>query len=141
MEIGGRIIPFLTCNFEFPHTPHLGVGSVDLLVDTGADRTTLSRMAAETIGLDLSALPDGGTSTGVGGVTALRVVESRLSVQGYSTILRQLRISESRHPVPSILGRDFMRRFALFIEERTGRVLFLDQTDINMYGLAALGST
>lgn len=139
VEKWGRVSPFLTCEFEFPHAPHLGASSVDLLVDTGAERTTLSRTAAENAGLNLAALPDGGTSTGVGGVTAMRVVESRLSVQGYSTFLRQLRISESRHSVPSILGRDFIREFALFMEESTDRVLFLAAADVEMYGLAGLG--
>ena len=33
-----------------------------------------------------------------------------------------------------------MANFALFIEERTGRVLFLDETDVEMYGLATLGN-
>ena len=112
---------------------------MDLLVDTGADRTTISREMAESIGLDLATLPDGGTSTGVGGVSTIRQVRVSLSVQGFSTEF-WLRILESRQPAPSVLGRDFIANFAMFMEERTGRVLFLDQTDIETYGLAALGS-
>ena len=138
-EVGGRISPYLVCNFEFPDVPHIGMKTIELLVDTGSDRTTLSRPTAENIGLELAGFPDGGTSSGIGGVSAARQVRTHLSVQDYSTSF-WLRILESRHPAPSILGRDFIRRFALFMEESSGRVLFLDQADIETYGLAALGS-
>ena len=94
---------------------------------------------AESIGLDLATLPDGGTSTGVGGVSAVRQVKVSLSVQDFSAEF-WLRILELRQPAPSVLGRDFISNFALFMEERTGRVLFLDQSDVAMYGLADLGN-
>ncbi len=136
---GVRNAPYLACYLQFPDVPHIELSPIEFLVDTGADRTTLSRPTAENIGLDLAILPDGGTSSGVGGVSAARQVRTQLSVQGYSAIF-WLRILESRHPAPSILGRDFMSNFALFMEERTGRVLFLDQADIDTHGLAALGS-
>ena len=139
-EIRGRATPILTCDLEFPDFPHIGTRAVDLLVDTGADRTTISRGMAESIGLDLATLPDGGTSTGVGGVSAVRQVRVSLSVQDFSTEF-WLRIPELRQPTPSVLGRDLIANFALFIEERTGRVLFLDQTDVEMYGLATLGTS
>ena len=135
----GRRIPYLTVDIEFMDAPQLGTTGIDLIIDTGADRTSLSREAAESLGLNLDILPDGGISTGIGGVTALRMVESRLSVQGYSTTI-WIRIQESRHSVPSILARDFLQYFALFMEARTGRVLLLDQADVETCGLAALGS-
>lgn len=137
--LGRRVSPYLACNLEFPDAPHIGTRTIELLVDTGSDRTTLSRPAAESIGLDLATLPDGGTSAGVGGVSAVRQVRVSLSVQDFSTEF-WLRILELRQPTPSVLGRDFIANFALFMEERTGRVLFLDQSDVDMYGLAALGS-
>lgn len=138
-SLGGRNAPYLRCYLEFPEFPDLEGGEVDLLVDTGADRTTLSRLAAESMGLDLAALPDGGTSTGVGGVSAVRMVESQLSVQGFS-IAFWLRVWESRHTSLSVLGRDFIANFALFVEERTVRVLFLDEADVAVHGLATLGN-
>lgn len=138
-ERGRRIVPVLTCRFEFPDVPHIGAKTVELMVDTGADRTTISRRTAESFGLDLTALPDGGTSSGIGGVIAMRQVRSLLSVQGYSTIL-WLAIQESRHPAPSILGRDFMAGFALFMEERTRRVLFLDADEVAGLGLDGLAA-
>ena len=103
---GVRRVPYLRCDVQFPDAPHLGTHRIDLLVDTGADRTTLSRGMAESIGLDLDVLPDGGTSTGFGGVTAVRMVESHLSIEGHMITL-WLRILESRHPIPSVLGRRF----------------------------------
>ena len=136
---GVRNAPYLACYLQFPDAPHIEMSPIEFLVDTGSDRTTLSRPTAENIGLELAILPDGGTSSGIGGVSAARQVRTQLSVQGYSTTF-WLRILESRHPAPSILGRDFIRRFALFIEESTSRVLFLDETDVETYGLAALGN-
>lgn len=138
-SLGGRNAPYLRCYLEFPEFPDLEGGEVDFLVDTGADRTTLSRPAAENMGLNLATLPDGGTSTGVGGVSAVRMVESQLLVQSFS-ITFWLRIWESQHSSMSVLGRDFIRYFALFIEERTGRVLFLDRAEIVEHGLTDLGS-
>ena len=51
-----------------------------------------------------------------------------------------LSIPEAQRPIPSVLGRDFIVNFALFMEERSGRVLFLDQSDVERHGLAALGN-
>ena len=135
----GQISPYLTCHFEFPDVPRTRGINTDLLVDTGADRTTISRPIAESAGLSLAALPDGGISTGVGGMTASRQVRTQLSVQGYTTML-WLRILESRHSIPPILGRDFMAGFALFMEERTRRVLFLDADEVAGLGLAGLAA-
>lgn len=33
------------------------------------------------------------------------------------------------HSIPSLLGRDVLARFALFFEERTGRVLLLEPSE------------
>ena len=137
---GTRRVPYLTCNFRFPGAPHLGTASVDLLVDTGAESTILARRVGESIGLDIATLPDGGISTGIGGATATRTVESTISVQDYSITL-WVRIQESHHPIPSVLGRDFMANFALFMEQSTGRILFLDRADITEHGLTNLGNS
>ena len=37
-----------------------------------------------------------------------------------------LPVPETPHPIPSLLGRDVLSHFALFLEERTGRVLLLE---------------
>ena len=64
----------------------------------------------------------------------MRVVQANLLVQGYSVPLT-LHISELRLPIPSVLGRDFMSHFALFMEERRGLVLFFDQPELAQLGL------
>ena len=58
-----------------------------------------------------------------------------LTVQGYSTST-DLHVPEARQPIPSLVGRDFMAKFALFMEERTERVLFLNEEDLNAVSLA-----
>ncbi len=122
--------PFLYCDFELRDGSDAGPVGVEFLVDTGANRTLLSPIDADNIGIDVSKLKMGRRSVGVGGEMSTRVVESRLTTQGYSTLLT-LHIPEARLPIPSLLGRDFMANFGLFIEERTGRVFFFDEEEIN----------
>ncbi len=128
--IGATRRPFLYCDFEILGDPGVGPVGIEFLVDTGADRTLLSPIDAENIGLDVSKLKVGRRSIGVGGEMSTRVLESRLTTQGYSTLLT-LHVPEARLPIPSLLGRDFIAHFGLFIEERTGRVLFFDQEEID----------
>ena len=122
--------PFLYCELELQDGSDARVVGIEFLVDTGADRTLLSPIDAENIGLDISKLKIGRRSIGVGGEMSTRVLESKLTTQGYSTLLT-LHVPEVRLPIPSLLGRDFIANFGLFIEERTGRVLFFDQEEID----------
>ena len=109
------------------------------MIDTGADRSLLSPKDAVGIGLDFSILDRGPASRGVGGETPTLLVESMIYVARY-TIPLTLSIPEAQRPIPSVLGRDFIANFALFLEERTGRVMFLDERDVEIYGLATLGN-
>ena len=138
-SVGDRIRPFVDCDFAFPDFPNAGATDVRLLVDTGADSTLLAPGDAIRTGIEFSALGRGPTSRGVGGDASTLQVESQIFVQGY-TIPIILSIPEVRRPIPSVLGRDFIRHFALFMEERTGRVLFLDESDIDTFGLGALAT-
>lgn len=126
--------PYLSCRIELPAGYPASSEEFDFLVDTGADSTAISPDDAVKIGLDIASLDFGRTSTGVGGAVAMRVVEANLLVQGYSIPLT-LHIPESRQPIPSVLGRDFMSHFALFMEERRGLVLFFDQAELAQLGL------
>ena len=132
--VGATRRPFLYCDIGFPGLPGVESTGIEFLVDTGADSTLLSPLDAENIGLDLSKLESGRRSMGIGGETSTRVIESDLTVQGYSRPLT-LRIPEVRQPVPSLLGRDFMSNLALFIEERTGRVLFFETGELASLGI------
>lgn len=133
--VGAIRRPFLYCSLEFPKYPTVGASGVELLVDTGADRTILSRIDAESMGLDVSTLGAGRRSRGIGGEVSTRVVESILTIQGHTTSIT-MHVPEVRQPIPSLVGRDFMVKFGLFMEERTGRVLFLDEDDLNTMNFA-----
>ena len=126
--------PYLRCRIELPAGYPASSEEFEFLVDTGADVTTLSPDDAVKIGLDISSLDFGRTSRGVGGAVTTRVIESNLLVQGYSVPLT-LQILEFQQPIPSVLGRDFMSHFALFMEERRGLVLFFDQSELAQLGL------
>lgn len=126
--------PYLRGRIELPDGYAASAEQIAFLVDTGADATALSQGDAEKIGLDVASLDFGRASLGIGGAVTTRVVESNLLVQGYSVPLT-LQILESQHPIPSVLGRDFMSHFALFMEERRGLVLFFDQSELAQLGL------
>lgn len=133
-ENGPVLRPYLSCRIELPAGYAANTEQIDFLVDTGADATALSLEDAEKIGLDVASLDFGQASRGIGGEVTPRVVESNLLVQGYSVPLT-LQILELRQPIPSVLGRDFMSHFALFMEERRRLVLFFDQSELAQLGL------
>ncbi|MGH2352048.1 MAG: retropepsin-like aspartic protease [Chloroflexota bacterium] len=138
----GRRRPFITATIELPAFGRsLGVR---LLVDTGADRTVLAPRDAgrlSRLGVDLEMLPTGRPSTGVGGVTQTRTISAVLTL-GAASIALTLPILEPPagqaavvFPMPSLLGRDILSRFALFVEERTGRVLLLEPHEADALAL------
>ena len=119
-----RSRPFIDGRFRFPAFNNLSVG-VRLLVDTGADRTILSSQDAERFGIDITALSLSAPGLGVGARVPTRVIEAVLTIGNFSKTLA-LPVPETPHPIPSLLGRDVLSHFALFLEERTGRVLLLE---------------
>ncbi|MSQ17669.1 MAG: hypothetical protein EXR54_08955 [Dehalococcoidia bacterium] len=118
---------------------------VPLLVDTGADRTILAPSdalrLARRFGLNLGDLPRSTPGTGVGGQVPTRVIEATLNIDSFSTSLT-LTILEPISgrplpPIPSLLGRDILSHFALFMEQRTNRVLLLDPQEADALSLPA----
>lgn len=112
-------------------------GEVDFLIDTGADSTVLAPRDAVRLGLDLNALPRGPGSTGIGGSMSTVQVEAVIVMDQHS-FTRTLRVLAPASPrqqvalarIPSLLGRDLLAHFALFFEERTGRVLLLEPGEV-----------
>ena len=128
----------------FVDMPTFGVFGmpVEFLIDTGADRSIIgsfdaSRMVDE-FGVDLSNLQDVRTAKGVGGFTETRSVAATLRIDDFSINLN-LDILEpppdTRFAIPSLLGRDVLSHFALFIEERTDKVVLLDPAEADALGL------
>lgn len=129
---GGIWRPFVNAVFDFPS---LGRSlDVRLLVDTGADRTILAPLDARRLGIDPRRLPLGQPSTGVGGRGTTRTIDAVLSLDSFSTPL-SLTVLEPPAgttqilPIPSLLGRDIIARFALIVEQRTDRVLLLEPAE------------
>lgn len=137
---GARRRPFVDAAFHFPTLN--GSLEVPLLVDTGADRTILSPIDAKRLArrfrIDLTTFPKGAPSTGVGGQADTRAIEAVLTLDSFSTSLT-LTILEPPPgpipPIPSLLGRDVLSHFALFMEERTNRVILLEPYEADALNL------
>ncbi|MBI2323142.1 MAG: hypothetical protein HYU88_13865 [Chloroflexi bacterium] len=112
------------------------------MVDTSADRTVLAPLDAARVqrelGMDLTTLPEGQPSIGVGGQMNTRTLEAILTLDTFSapltlTILQP--VPGPTLPIPSLLGRDILAYFALFLEELTDRVLLLDPSEVDTLAL------
>ena len=115
--------------------PDLGILGMDVrfMIDTGAGRTIIGHRDAIRMagfyGIDLTELPMGGQSLGIGGLASTR--QTRVVIRmGDLYLDRAFPILE---PIPgrivgfpSLLGQDILSHFALFMEERTERVLLLE---------------
>ncbi len=138
---GGKGRPFVRGTLEFP--AFVRDLEVALLVDTGADRTILGPLDTRRLGIDLSTLPAGRPSTGVGGQSQTRTTGAILKLESFSTALELTILdsppgSQPSLAIPSLLGRDILSRFALFIEERTSRVLLLEPEEADALSLPYL---
>ena len=111
------------------------LADVEFLVDTGADTTVLSPADAIAVGIDTSVLDIAGGGRGIGGEVRMRIVEATLTIQGYSIPLAFC-IPDSDYVIPSLLGRDFMAGFALFMEESARTVVLLDRDEVERLGLS-----
>jgi hypothetical protein len=136
----GRVRPFVTARLVIPSV-RVG-GDVDFLIDTGADSITLAPRDASYLGLDVDALPQGPSTTGVGDVITTVQTEATITLdhRSFSTMLRILAPGSQRQQaamtrIPSLFGRDLLAHFALFFEEHTGKVLLLDPNEADALGL------
>lgn len=128
----GRRRPFIDAVFQFRALNNHQL-LVPLLVDTGADRTIISPTDAirlsRRFGINLANLPQSAPSIGIGGQASTRTLEATLSIDSFSMVLTLTilePIPDRLLPIPSLLGRDVLAHFALFMEERNGRVLLLE---------------
>ena len=137
--LGTRRRPLVKGVFQFP-TLNRDL-ELRLLVDTGADRTILGPAHAERLrtefGMDFTVLRRGQPGTGIGGQVATRVVEAILTLETVALplTLTILEPTAPLAPIPSLLGRDILAHFALFLEERTTRVLLLEPAEADALDL------
>lgn len=111
---------------------------LSLLLDTGADGTTLMPMDARALGIDFGALCRRIQSGGVGGAAttyrepAYLAFESEdgRTVYGYRVDLSIIAPSEDISNIPSLLGRDIINRWRITYDksqlELTGEVVSCD---------------
>ena len=105
---------------------------VDFLIDTGADRSLLSLSDPAGRGIDGGALP-AHRSVGIGGPAAMGLIRATL-VFGRREIGALVRVlvpgdagqQAVQERIPSVLGRDVLAHFGLYIEERRDLVLLFE---------------
>jgi len=131
---GDKRRPYVEAVLYFPQIGNEPV-RVQFLVDTGADRTTLSPLEGALLrqryGFDLLSLRLG-SSTGVGGSMVTRLIDATVTIDGFS-VDQEIAIFEpppgSMPEMPSLLGRDIIYEFGFHLSERRDRVLFLDDDE------------
>jgi hypothetical protein len=128
---GLRHRPLVTAHLALPSQQI--AGEVSFLVDTGADSIVLAPTDALFLGIDPTTLAPGAPTTGVGGRTPTVQADALLTLhnRAFQVLLRILapasrKQQQALRTIPSLLGRDLLAPFALFLEERTHRVLLLD---------------
>ena len=116
---------------------------IRFLIDTGSDRTLIGDIDADRMvryySLDARNLEEGVPSQGIGGIVPTREVGASLHLDHFSTnlIIDVLEPTPGQQPsVPSLLGRDILSHFALFMEERTNRVLLLEPAEADSIQVA-----
>ena len=129
---GGKCRPFVSARFQFPSLDNRTL-ETRLLVDTGADRTVLGpqdyKRLTRRFGLDFISLFPSVPGAGIGGRVNMRTLDALLTLPPFSTALTlNLWVPElgNTPAIPSLLGRDVLSHFALFMEERTGQLLLLE---------------
>jgi hypothetical protein len=137
---GSRRRPYVSAFLEIPS---LSIAAdVAFLVDTGADSTVLAPRDIVKLQIDPSPLQAGPRSAGVGGSTPTAQAPAVLTL-GYLRHVFTLRLlvptdraqQRALGRIPSLLGRDILSFFALFLEERTDRVLLLDPAEAGALAL------
>ena len=104
---------------------------IEFVVDTGADHTLLSpgdaRRLHRELGLDIRTMPRGNPIGGVGGSAETRIVRTTLVIDTYTTTMDVPIIDSPPSPydMPSLIGRDIIYDFALFMEHSADRLHLL----------------
>ncbi len=139
---GARKRPFVDAIVQLDSSS-TGAFEVPLLVDTGADRTVLSPLDVLRIqlsqGVDLELLDPGVPAAGVGGTASTSVSPGVLRLGEFSTALQFTLIEPptlgSISRMPSLLGRDVISMFGLYMDQRRQQIFLLDENEVNALGI------
>ena len=123
--------PYIDLDVDFPAPINARI-RVSFVVDTGADRTLLSAQVTQELerrfDFDIRSLEPDISIGGVGGLVDTRRIDATLS-QGRHWLNAPILIIDAvpgPNTVTSLLGRDFIDDYALFLQRRSFRVLLLD---------------
>ena len=113
--------------------PDAGNQSIEIPfeVDTGADHTLLSPSDAlrlhNQLGIDIRTLPQGNPIGGIGGYAETRLVRATLVIGSYETTmpLHVVDLPPGPYAMPSLIGRDIIYDFALYMEHTADRLFLL----------------
>ncbi len=129
-RVGRRARPFVDCRLSLPR---LGITTdITLLVDTGADATYLHPHDGLEIGIPFDLLQDRITSSGIGGVAAyfpepavLIFADHAIPQRyGYRINVNIARPGDVGDRLPSLLGRNVIRRWRMDYDPTDGRLEF-----------------
>ena len=129
-ELGDLDRPYIRCRLLLPR---LGVaGRIPLLVDTGADTSYLHPNDGSDLGVPFDLLQGGSRSQGIGG-TASYFPEPAVMLftdyetrqrYGYRININVAKPGDARGRLPSLLGRDVIRRWQMDYDPTNGRLAF-----------------
>ena len=130
-ELGILGRPYVRCNLSLPR---LGIVVDDFifLVDTGADATYLHPGDGADLGVPFDLLRGNTTSQGIGGTAsyfpepAVLVFTDEAAGQdyGYRININVARPGDVSDRIPSLLGRDVIRRWQMDYDPTNGRLAF-----------------
>ena len=130
----GIMRPYINLDVNFHEPLNIQI-EVRFLVDTGADRTLLSPFVSQHLysqfDFDIRSLERGQPIVGVGGQIHTRIIEPTI-ILGWQWFKMPIPIIDAPpgpNSMPSLLGRDIMDYFALFMQRGSGRALFLDEDE------------
>ena len=129
-EIGFYRRPYIDVTVT---SPDAGNTSIDLpfVIDTGADRTLVSpfdgQRLCRRLGVEMQSLPRGNPVGGIGGAVQTKVVRTTLVIGSYRTTMDVpiIDMPPSPYDMPSLIGRDIIYDFALFMEHSADRLRLL----------------
>jgi predicted aspartyl protease len=129
-DLGSGVWPMISARVNIP-----GLGfsaTVEFLVDTGGEWTTIGPRAAEEAGVPVEKMTPVVPIVGVGGDMPAVVTDAEIQLgtraipfKLYVMIVRDSQ-REMLHGVPSGLGRDILRHFTLVLDMASRRLVLLE---------------